>query len=47
LPHFDADTWLKIFRFKFDDAKHAFEVTRNGKSKDGAGVIKAIIDGPE
>ncbi|KAG8825714.1 hypothetical protein FRC17_008558 [Serendipita sp. 399] len=38
---------LVTHRFKFDEAKEAFETTRNGKSADGAGVIKAIISGPE
>ncbi|PVF96298.1 putative xylitol dehydrogenase [Serendipita vermifera] len=38
---------LVTHRFKFDDAKEAFETTRKGKSEDGKGVIKAIISGPE
>lgn len=35
------------FRYKFDEAVAAFEVTRSGKSQDGKGVIKAIISGPD
>lgn len=38
---------LVTHRFKFEDAKQAFETTRKGKSEDGVGVIKAIISGPE
>ncbi|KIM25198.1 hypothetical protein M408DRAFT_331303 [Serendipita vermifera MAFF 305830] len=38
---------LVTHRFKFEDAKLAFEVNRKGKSEDGKGVIKAIISGPE
>ncbi|KXN86424.1 D-xylulose reductase A [Leucoagaricus sp. SymC.cos] len=38
---------LVTHRFAFNDAITAFEATRNGKSKDGKGVIKAIISGPE
>jgi len=38
---------LVTHRFKFDDAVEAFEATKSGKGKDGKGVIKAIIDGPE
>lgn len=38
---------LVTHRFKFDDAKAAFETARLGKSADGKGVIKTIIDGPE
>lgn len=34
-------------RFSFLDARLAFEATRNGKGKDGRGVIKAIISGPD
>lgn len=34
-------------RFKFDDAIEAFETTKAGKSKDGKGVIKAVISGPD
>ncbi|WVQ82392.1 chlorophyll synthesis pathway protein BchC [Cryptococcus sp. DSM 104549] len=34
-------------RFKFGDAKEAFECTKVGKGKDGKGVIKCIINGPE
>lgn len=33
--------------FKFDDAVEAFQTTKAGKSADGKGVIKAIIDGPQ
>jgi len=38
---------LVTHRFKFDDAAEAFHTTRSGKGKDGKGVIKAMIDGPE
>ena len=34
------------YRFAFDDAVMAFEVTQKRQSEDGKGVIKAIIDGP-
>lgn len=34
-------------RFKFENAKEAFETTKVGKDKNGKGVIKCIIDGPE
>ncbi|WVN88112.1 chlorophyll synthesis pathway protein BchC [Cryptococcus depauperatus CBS 7841] len=34
-------------RFKFEDAKEAFECTKAGRGRDGKGVIKCIIDGPE
>ena len=34
-------------RFNFEDAITAFKATRNGKSDDGKGVIKVIINGPE
>jgi hypothetical protein len=33
--------------FPFSQAREAFETTRNGKSLDGKGVIKAIISGPD
>lgn len=33
--------------FPFTQAREAFETTRNGKSPDGKGVIKAIISGPD
>lgn len=33
-------------RYLFEEAHAAFEATRIGKSKDGKGVIKAIISGP-
>lgn len=38
---------LVTHRFKFDDAVEAFQTTKAGKSADGKGVIKAIIDGPQ
>lgn len=38
---------LVSHRFSFLDARLAFEATRNGKGKDGRGVIKAIISGPD
>ncbi|KAG9006635.1 hypothetical protein FRB94_000561 [Tulasnella sp. JGI-2019a] len=38
---------LVTHRYKFDDAVEAFEAMKAGKGKDGKGVIKAIIDGPE
>jgi len=37
---------LVTHRFKFEDAKAAFDATKNGKSEDGRGLIKAIISGP-
>ncbi|KAG1892353.1 chaperonin 10-like protein [Suillus subluteus] len=38
---------LVSHRFPFTKAREAFETTRNGKSPDGKGVIKAIISGPD
>ncbi|KAG2056331.1 GroES-like protein [Suillus hirtellus] len=38
---------LVSHRFPFTQAREAFETTRNGKSPDGKGVIKAIISGPD
>ncbi|KAF9247310.1 chaperonin 10-like protein [Melanogaster broomeanus] len=38
---------LVSHRFSFDDAILAFQTTRDGKSSDGKGVIKAIISGPD
>jgi len=38
---------LVTHRFPFDDAIMAFKTTRQGKSEDGKGVIKAIISGPD
>ncbi|OJA13789.1 hypothetical protein AZE42_00520 [Rhizopogon vesiculosus] len=38
---------LVSHRFPFNQAREAFETTRNGKSPDGKGVIKAIISGPD
>ncbi|KAJ8519396.1 hypothetical protein ONZ45_g3660 [Pleurotus djamor] len=38
---------LVTHRFAFNDAITAFKATRNGKSEDGKGVIKAIISGPD
>ena len=35
-----------LYRFAFDDAVEAFQATKNGKTEDGKGVIKAIISGP-
>jgi D-xylulose reductase len=35
------------FSFKFEDAVTAFNATREGKSKDGRDLIKAIISGPD
>jgi D-xylulose reductase len=35
------------FSFKFEDAVTAFNATREGKSKDGRNLIKAIISGPD
>jgi D-xylulose reductase len=36
-----------LYRFKFEDAVTAFNATREGKSKDGRNLIKAIISGPD
>jgi D-xylulose reductase len=33
--------------FPFTQACEAFEITRNGKSPDGKGVIKVMISGPD
>ncbi|KAF8238790.1 xylitol dehydrogenase [Tricholoma matsutake] len=38
---------LVTHRYRFDDAKVAFQATRAGKSEDGKGVIKAVISGPD
>lgn len=38
---------LLTHTFKFEDALEAFELTKNGKDKDGNFVIKCVIDGPE
>ncbi|WVR07288.1 chlorophyll synthesis pathway protein BchC [Kwoniella sp. DSM 27419] len=38
---------LITHRFEFEDAKQAFEATKNGKGQDGRGVIKAMIDAPQ
>lgn len=38
---------LLTHTFKFKDALEAFEITKNGKDKDGKFVIKCVIDGPE
>ncbi|CAA7259867.1 unnamed protein product [Cyclocybe aegerita] len=38
---------LVTHRFKFNDAITAFNATRKGKSEDGKGVIKVIINGPD
>ena len=37
---------LLTHTFKFEDALEAFEMTKNGKDKDGNFVIKCVIDGP-
>lgn len=38
---------LLTHTFKFEDALEAFEITKNGKDKDGKPVIKCVISGPE
>ncbi|ODO09782.1 hypothetical protein I350_01999 [Cryptococcus amylolentus CBS 6273] len=38
---------LLTHTFKFEEALEAFEITKNGKDKNGKGVIKCVIDGPE
>ncbi|KAG1810140.1 chaperonin 10-like protein [Suillus plorans] len=38
---------LVSHRFSFRQACEAFEITRNGKSPDGKGVIKVMISGPD
>ncbi|EGO02183.1 hypothetical protein SERLA73DRAFT_86416 [Serpula lacrymans var. lacrymans S7.3] len=38
---------LVTHRFPFESALQAFKTTRQGKSDDGKGVIKAIISGPD
>ncbi|AAW40827.1 hypothetical protein CNBA2420 [Cryptococcus deneoformans B-3501A] len=38
---------LLTHTFKFEDALEAFEITKNGRDKNGKGVIKCVIDGPE
>lgn len=38
---------LLTHTFKFTEALEAFEITKNGKDKDGKFVIKCVIDGPE
>ncbi|THV08450.1 GroES-like protein [Dendrothele bispora CBS 962.96] len=38
---------LVTHRYAFDEAIVAFKATRQGKSDDGKGVIKAIISGPD
>lgn len=38
---------LLTHTFKFTEALEAFEMTKNGKDKDGKFVIKCVIDGPE
>ncbi|KAL0571186.1 hypothetical protein V5O48_010778 [Marasmius crinis-equi] len=38
---------LVTHRYPFNDAIAAFKATREGKSADGKGVIKAIISGPD
>ena len=40
-------TPLLTHTFKFTEALEAFELTKNGKDKDGNFVIKCVIDGPE
>ncbi|KAG1871146.1 chaperonin 10-like protein [Suillus tomentosus] len=39
--------FLISHRFPFTQASEAFEITRNGKSPDGKGVIKVMISGPD
>ena len=34
-------------RYKFLEAKEAFEITRKGKGVDGKFVIKTVISGPD
>lgn len=38
---------LVSHRFPFTQAWEAFEITRNGKSPDGKGVIKVIVPSPD
>ncbi|KAK4684903.1 hypothetical protein P7C73_g5264, partial [Tremellales sp. Uapishka_1] len=38
---------LLTHTFKFEDALEAFEITKNGKDRDGKPVIKCVINGPE
>ena len=38
---------LLTHTFKFEDALEAFEITKNGKDRDGKFVIKCVISGPE
>ena len=38
---------MQTIRYAFDEAIAAFQATRQGKSDDGKGVIKAIISGPD
>lgn len=38
---------LVTHRYAFEDAREAFEATKNGKDRHGNWVIKTIIDGPE
>ena len=38
---------MSFSRFAFEQAVEAFETTKQGKSVDGKGVIKAIISGPD
>ncbi|GMK57241.1 hypothetical protein CspeluHIS016_0400750 [Cutaneotrichosporon spelunceum] len=38
---------LVTHRYKFQDARQAFDVTKAGKDKDGKTVIKVIIDPPQ
>jgi D-xylulose reductase len=38
---------LVTHRYLFDEAADAFQAMRTGKGKDGKGIIKAIIDGPQ
>lgn len=40
-------TKYNIFRYGFSEAVTAFNTTRAGRSEDGKGVIKAIINGPD
>jgi len=38
---------LVTHRFRFEDSIQAFKATKNGKTDDGKGLIKAIISGPD
>ena len=38
---------LVTHRYDFEDAVEAFNATKEGKGKDGKGIIKAIISAPK